>query len=196
MRSLARVLPLALVPALLTGAGPTPSAVGGIGVTDVSITSAPAFSPETVKIGLDTSVTWTNNDGTTHTATSNNGFFNTGNISAGQEDTVEFESAGTYRYHCNLHAHMTGSVKVRMARSGSPEGGWMIQWASPSSSGFTYDVQVDKPGDEGFVTFRDDTSRRTATFNPSRTGTYRFRARTNDGGQSTGYSPVLSVGIT
>lgn len=195
MRPPARVLPLALVAVLLTGAGPTPSAVGGLGNTVVEINGS-AYGPVTVKINLDTEVTWVNNDTMTHTATSNDGFFNTGSITQNDQDSLEFPAAGTYRYHCNFHAFMAGTVKVKMARSGSPEGGWKIRWASASaSSSYVYDVQVDRPGDEGFRNFRNDTSSRTATFNPSRGGTYKFRVRTIDGGESSGYSPVLKVGI-
>ncbi len=196
MRKVARVLPLAFVPLFLTTAGPTPSAVGGIGNVVVEITSTPAFSPSVVKINLDTSVTWVNPNNMTHTATSNDGFFDTGSITQNDEDSIEFEAAGTYRYHCEFHASMDGTVKVKMAKSGNPVAGWILRWASAGAdAGYEYDVQVDKPGDDGFVNFRNNTSRRTATFNPSRNGTYKFRVRTLDGGQSTGYSPVVTVGI-
>jgi plastocyanin len=78
-----------------------------------------AFSPSTVTVSVGDTVTWTNNDGATHTATADGGQFDTGNISGGGgSDSVTFNSAGTFAYHCQIHSAMTGTVVVRAASRG------------------------------------------------------------------------------
>jgi plastocyanin len=95
-----------------------------------------AFSPKTVNVNVGDAVTWTNNDGTTHTATGSG--FNTGDIAAGASKSITFQSAGTFDYICAIHPTMTGAVVVRAAGGGSGtpntdmesidtqgEGGWL-----------------------------------------------------------------------
>ncbi len=73
------------------------------------------FSPPTivVVIGVNNTVTWTNNDIAAHTVTSDTGAFNSGNIAAGATWSYTFTSAGTYGYHCSYHPWMTGTVIVK-----------------------------------------------------------------------------------
>jgi plastocyanin len=85
--------------------------------SDVSIAGF-AFSPETITVTVGDSVTWTNQDGATHTATADGGSFNTGNIGDGALKSVTFEAAGTFAYHCSIHAAMTGTVVVEAASGG------------------------------------------------------------------------------
>jgi plastocyanin len=64
------------------------------------------FSAPTITIPHGTYVTWRNNSGITHTATSDTNVspaFNTGNVSTGQSSTQYFGTAGTYYYHCQFH---------------------------------------------------------------------------------------------
>ena len=77
-----------------------------------------AFSPATVTVSVGDSVTWTNNDGATHTATADGGSFDTGNIAAGGSDSVTFNTAGSFDYHCTIHSQMTGTVVVQAASGG------------------------------------------------------------------------------
>ena len=77
-----------------------------------------AFSPATVTVSVGDTVTWTNNDGVAHTATANGGSFDTGNIGGGSSDSVTFDTAGTFAYHCKIHAAMTGKVVVQAASGG------------------------------------------------------------------------------
>ena len=72
-----------------------------------------AFNPGTLTVSKGTSVTWQNNDGVTHTSTSDNGVWDTGNIGGGSSKSVTFSNAGTFNYHCSLHAGMTGSIVVQ-----------------------------------------------------------------------------------
>ena len=84
---------------------------------DVDI-SGFAFSPATVTVSVGDMVTWTNNDGVTHTATADGGQFDTGNISGGGSDSTTFDTAGTFAYHCRIHSAMTGRVVVQEASGG------------------------------------------------------------------------------
>jgi plastocyanin len=66
----------------------------------------------TVVMGVNNTVTWTNNDGTIHTVTANDGSFDSGYLSPGDSFTHTFTKAGVYEYHCQLHPWMVGYVTV------------------------------------------------------------------------------------
>src|SRR5579863_10282550 len=68
-------------------------------------------SPLTVKVGQ--SVNWLNSDAFAHTAT-DSGVFDTGSIAptSAADVPVVFNTAGTYNFHCTLHANETGSIVV------------------------------------------------------------------------------------
>src|SRR5215207_4825075 len=74
-----------------------------------------AFSPRTVEIRVGDTVTWTNRDTVAHTATAENGSFDTGLLAEGESGSIRFRSAGTYRFLCTPHPQMTGTVVVRPA---------------------------------------------------------------------------------
>jgi plastocyanin len=77
-----------------------------------------SFSPATVTVAVGDTVTWTNSDSTAHTATADDGSFDTGTIGNGASGTVTFATAGTFAYHCSIHAQMTGTVVVEAAAGG------------------------------------------------------------------------------
>ena len=81
-----------------------------------------AFNPATVTVNVGDSVTWTNNDDVPHTATADNGSFNTGQLGSGDSDSVTFKSAGTFAYHCSVHPSMNGTVVVQAASGGGGGG--------------------------------------------------------------------------
>lgn len=71
------------------------------------------FSPNPIRITVGSTVTWNNTTGPTHTATSDTGAWNAGNIAPGATSrAVAFPTAGTFPYHCAIHPSMTGSVIV------------------------------------------------------------------------------------
>ena len=73
-----------------------------------------AFLPAGATIAPGESITWSNADGTTHTATSNTpGAFDTGPIAMGATKMVTLANAGTYAYHCSIHPSMTGTITVQ-----------------------------------------------------------------------------------
>jgi plastocyanin len=77
-----------------------------------------AFDPADLTVHVGDTVTWTNQDGATHTATADGGAFDTGNIGGGSSKQVTFSTAGTFPYHCSIHASMHGTITVAAAGSG------------------------------------------------------------------------------
>lgn len=74
------------------------------------------FSPNPIRITAGSTVTWTNATGPTHTATSDTGAWNTGNIApGGTSSAISFPTAGTFTYHCAIHPTLIGSVIVSAA---------------------------------------------------------------------------------
>jgi plastocyanin len=71
-----------------------------------------SFSITSLTVKAGTTVTWTNNDNTTHTVTADNDSFNSGDIKAGYSFTKTFNAQGTFPYHCVYHATMKATVIV------------------------------------------------------------------------------------
>ncbi|HYB07927.1 MAG TPA: cupredoxin domain-containing protein [Nitrososphaerales archaeon] len=112
------ILAVALIFAGLFAGFYAPSATGQSSV-NVSIKSF-SFNPGAivVVIGVNNTVTWTNNDGVTHTVTSDDGTFGA-SLLPGQSYTFTFSTAGTFGYHCSIHTYMKGSVIVENPSSAS-----------------------------------------------------------------------------
>lgn len=100
--------------------------------------NAPGYSPDsvTVVIGVNNTVTWTNDDSVDHTVTSvsvpagatafDSGLLSPGagmpwQTPKGENFTQTFTVPGTYQYHCTQHAWMTGTVVVKEAATPAPE---------------------------------------------------------------------------
>jgi len=72
-----------------------------------------SFSPATLTVTAGTNVTWTNNDGMTHTVTADDDSFDSGNITMGSKFSKVFPTAGTFSYHCTIHPTMKGTIVVK-----------------------------------------------------------------------------------
>jgi plastocyanin len=72
-----------------------------------------AFTPSTITITTNTTITWTNKDASAHTVTSNDGTFDSGSIASGVAYARKFTVAGTYNYYCSIHPTMLGKVIVQ-----------------------------------------------------------------------------------
>lgn len=58
-------------------------------------------------------MTWTNSSSDAHTATSDQGVFDTGNVGRGATSKgILFSRQGTYTYHCGYHSCMKAMVIV------------------------------------------------------------------------------------
>jgi len=73
------------------------------------------FSPGTTTIHVGDTITWTNNGPSPHTATANNGSFDTGTLAKGASASHTFTQAGTFAYICKIHPFMHGTVVVLAA---------------------------------------------------------------------------------
>ncbi len=104
-------------PAATSGArilrGPIAHAAGDPGVTVVDF----AFDPATTTIHVGDTVTWTNTGNAPHTATANNGSFNTPLLQHGQSASHTFSQPGTYTYYCTVHPFMKGTIVVLASTS-------------------------------------------------------------------------------
>jgi plastocyanin len=84
------------------------------GDTSVSIVDF-GFDPGSVTIDAGSTVTWTNTGNATHTVTSDDGAFDSGNLASGDSYSFTFDTPGTYNYHCAIHPNMTGTIVVNAA---------------------------------------------------------------------------------
>ena len=108
------VLPLALIYATGHTARAAAPRTSPVAVTIENF----AFSPATLHVAPGTTVTWTNKDSAPHTVSSLSGAWtDSGTLSDGKTFSYTFTKAGTYQYHCAIHATMTGSVTVGTASS-------------------------------------------------------------------------------
>jgi plastocyanin len=73
-----------------------------------------AFSPSSMTIKKGSTVIWTNSDSAPHTVTSDSGTeLSSDQLSNGQTYSHVFNSAGTFNYHCGIHASMKAEVIVQ-----------------------------------------------------------------------------------
>jgi plastocyanin len=70
------------------------------------------FTPGNLTVHVGDTVTWTNDGPTNHTATANDGSFNTGTLKQGQSASHTFTKAGTFAYICAIHPFMKGTIVV------------------------------------------------------------------------------------
>jgi LPXTG-motif cell wall-anchored protein len=94
-----------------------------------------SFGPSSVTVNAGEAVTWTNQGPTKHSATADDGSFDTGLLSKGKSASHTFNKAGTFAYVCSIHPNMHGTVRVVAAGSGSGNGATSSgSSAAPSSS--------------------------------------------------------------
>ena len=77
------------------------------------------YDPSPANVAVGTTVTWTNNDATLHTATAgtpdsgSSGEFDSSYLAKGKTFQHTFDKAGTFDYYCTLHPFMIGQVVVK-----------------------------------------------------------------------------------
>jgi plastocyanin len=71
-----------------------------------------AFNPADIAIRAGDSVVFTNEDGAPHTATAEDGSWDTGRLDRGASAELGFSSPGAYPYRCAFHPSMRGRVIV------------------------------------------------------------------------------------
>jgi plastocyanin len=93
------------------GMGPSPSdaaapAAGSVTIQDFS------FQPASLQVSVGATVTWTNQDSAGHTATAEDGSFDSGTLKQGDTFSHTFDTAGTFAYICKIHPNMTATITV------------------------------------------------------------------------------------
>jgi plastocyanin len=118
------LLAVALAPAGCGGSATTTGAVttasqttattgtAGGGGTTVTMKQF-AFNPATVTIKVGETVTWENQDGAAHDVIAADGSFKSAEFGQGKTFSFTFTKAGTYKYSCNIHPGMDGTVIVQ-----------------------------------------------------------------------------------
>ena len=70
------------------------------------------YEPDPVVVQVGGKVIWQNEDTAPHTATADDGSFDTGTIENGKLGSATFKEAGTFTYFCEIHPTMHGTVEV------------------------------------------------------------------------------------
>lgn len=74
------------------------------------------FTPSQITVAKGGTVTWTNNDTTTHTVIddlNNVGGPASGDIAPGSSYSFTFNKTGSFQYHCRIHPSMRGTIVVK-----------------------------------------------------------------------------------
>jgi plastocyanin len=71
-----------------------------------------AYDPDPVRVQTGGKVIWQNMDSAPHTATADDGSFDTGTLEEGKLKSETFKEPGTYTYFCSIHPTMHGTVEV------------------------------------------------------------------------------------
>jgi len=100
------------------------------------------FTPDSVTVNVGDTVTWTNDGPSVHTATADDGSFDTGSLREGESGSATFTQAGTISYICQPHPFMKGTIVVQAASAGGSGSG---------SSGSSGTGSTDDTGSGGAV---------------------------------------------
>ena len=104
--------PAASAAAPSAAASEAASADAGGGSDAVTIQNF-AFGPNSLSVAVGSTVTWTNADSAAHTATADDGSFDSKSIAAGGTFSQTFDTAGTFAYHCSIHPNMQATIEVK-----------------------------------------------------------------------------------
>ena len=71
------------------------------------------YTPSTITVTAGESVTWNNSGPTGHSATADDGSFDTGIfMKSSSPKTLTLSKTGTFKYHCQVHSFMKGTITV------------------------------------------------------------------------------------
>jgi plastocyanin len=99
-----------------SSSSPSPSPVNSAVTSTASQNSIAiqnyAFNPSTLTIQKGANVTWKNEDSVQHDVVSDSSAFSSPLLSKGETYTHQFNSSGSFSYHCNPHSYMKGTIIV------------------------------------------------------------------------------------
>ncbi len=103
-----------------TSGTPTGTTGGAAAGADVVITIANmSFSPNNVAVKAGQTVAWKNTDAIAHTATQDQGTFDTGMIAAGSTSKpITITSTSALSYHCTVHPGMVATINGTTGTTG------------------------------------------------------------------------------
>jgi len=145
-----------------------------------------------------TTLRWLNDGGKSHNITDSSGMglFGSGTLTPGMNYSFTFTTAGRFDYSSTVGSD-TQHGQITVTPQGAVNGANIdITVATSYPAGVTTDVQVKAPGAGTFSPAPGGTGVNTNTysFNPGGVhGTYRFQVRTSSGGNSSGWSPTISI---
>lgn len=96
--------------------GPTAAPAGSTTVSipiAASTQTTTAFGSNPLTISAGTTISWLNDDNTTHTSSADGNQWSSGNIVPGGRFNFTFASAGRFTYHCQIHPNMVGTIVVQ-----------------------------------------------------------------------------------
>lgn len=93
--------------ALLTAAPATSKTATVVHIRD------DAFTPASITVHAGDSVTFVNDDDDAHTATADDGSWDSEGLNQGEKWNHVFAKSGTVKYHCTVHPMMHGIVVVK-----------------------------------------------------------------------------------
>ena len=96
--------------------GPTAAPAGSTTVdirSGASNQTTTAFGQNPLTIPAGTTISWLNDDNTTHTSVAEGNQWSSGNIPPGGRYNFTFASAGRFAYHCQIHPNMVGTIVVQ-----------------------------------------------------------------------------------
>lgn len=104
-----------------------------------------SYSPKTFSVQAGTKIVFKNTSGFPHTATADDGSFNTGMIPVGKSKSVTLKKSGSFAFHCQFHGAVggvgqSGTITVTAAsRTAAPE-------KDPAGTPPASDASPDLPG--------------------------------------------------
>jgi plastocyanin/uncharacterized membrane protein len=120
-----------------TPQGPQSSQANG-GAQHVVIIKQMHFDPPQMTVKAGDTVEWKNQDIFSHTATADNGSFDSGLIAPGASWKTTVQGDGPIAYHCGPHPNMKASLTVQAgaqgnAQAGGNESAATLKWSPPMS---------------------------------------------------------------
>jgi plastocyanin len=106
------VFPLALAAVIVFHPTRAQSADVNAPPTEVRVDNF-TFSPDTLTVPVNSTVTWINKDDIPHVIASNDGLFKSKALDTDDKYSYTFTKAGTHQYFCSIHPKMVGKITVQ-----------------------------------------------------------------------------------